>query len=76
LRRQLFLDIGFVSGLSQELRQRYVEANRRAAQFCEQLEQRFLQSRCFRPDAWLRAVREFYRMPHHEKLRRALNHGS
>ena len=72
LRRRLFDDVGFVAGLSAESRQRYVEANRHAARFCEQLERRFLGKRNFRPEGWLRSLRAFYRCPHHQKLRHAL----
>jgi hypothetical protein len=69
--RRLFDQIGYVDGLSRELRQRYEEANRHAAHFCRQLERRFLHARRYRPEAWLRALREFYRSSHHQKLRRA-----
>jgi hypothetical protein len=72
LRRRLFDEVGFMAGLSAELRERYVEANRHAARFCERLEHRFLGKQRFRPEAWLRALREFYRYPHHQKLRCAL----
>ena len=72
LRRRLFDDIGFVAGLSTEIRERYIEANRHAARFCHQLERRFLSAERFRPEAWLRALREFYRYPHRQKLRCAL----
>jgi hypothetical protein len=72
LRRRLFDNVDFVAGLSAELRERYVEANRHAARFCERLEHRFLGKQYFRPEAWLRALREFYRYQHHQKLRCAL----
>jgi hypothetical protein len=72
LRRRLFEEVGFVGGLATGIRERYVEANRHAAQFCGQLERRFLDRRRFRPEAWLRTLREFYRYPHHQKLRFAL----
>jgi transcriptional regulator with GAF, ATPase, and Fis domain len=58
--------------LSAELRQRYEEANRLASRFCQQLERRFLRRQRFHPEAWLRTLREFYRRPHHQKLRYAL----
>jgi hypothetical protein len=70
--RRLFDQVGYVDGLGAEQRQRYEEANRCAARFCQQLERRYLQARRDRPEAFLRALREFYRSPHHQKLRRAL----
>ena len=72
LRRRLFDNVRFVSGLSAELQLRYAEANRVAARFCQQIEQQFLRRQRFRPEAWLRTLREFYRRPHHQKLRYAL----
>jgi hypothetical protein len=72
LHRRLFAEVGFVAGLSAEIRQRYVEANRHAARYCEHLERRFLRKRRFRPELWLRSLREFYRYSHHQKLRCAL----
>jgi hypothetical protein len=72
LRRRLFEDVRFVSGLSAELQLRYEEANRLAARFCRQIERQFLRRQYFRPEAWLRTLREFYRRPHHQKLRYAL----
>ncbi len=70
--RRLFEEVGFVAGLTTEIRQRYIEANRHAARFCQRLERQFLSAQRFRPEAWLRTLREFYRYPHHQKLRCAL----
>jgi hypothetical protein len=72
LRRRLFDEIRFVAGLPAELRQRYEEANHMAAHFCQRIERRFLRRQRFHPEAWLRTLREFYRQPHHRKLRYAL----
>ena len=72
LRHRLFDQVRFAAGLSAELRQRYEEANHVAAGFCQRLELRFLHRQRFRPEAWLRALREFYRRPHHQKLCYAL----
>jgi hypothetical protein len=72
LRRRLFNDIRFITGLPAEIHHRYVEANRHAAGFCQRLEQRFLSSQRFRPESWLRALRDFYRCAHRQKLRCAL----
>ena len=71
--RRLFEDVRFLPGLAADILQRYVEAHRAAAHFCAALERRFLRPRHFRPERWLRAVRECYRRSHHQKLRYALN---
>ncbi len=72
LRRRLFDQVRFVDGHSAATRQRYQEANRHAACFCERLELRYFGRRRFQPEAWLRTLREFYRRPHHQKMRFAL----
>jgi hypothetical protein len=72
LRRRLFDEVSFVTGLSAELLHRYEEANRTAARFCQRLERQFLRRQRFHPEAWLRTLREFYRRPHHQKLSYAL----
>ena len=72
LRHRLFDQVRFAATLSADQRRRYEEANHVAAGFCQRLEQRFLRRQRFRPEAWLRALREFYRRPHHQKLCYAL----
>jgi len=72
LRRRLFDEVSFVTGLPAELLHRYEEANRSAARFCQRLERQFLCRQRFHPEAWLRTLREFYRRPHHQKLSYAL----
>jgi hypothetical protein len=53
-------------------RERYCEAHRCAARFCERLETRFLRRRQARPAALLAELRSFYRLGSHAKLRHAL----
>jgi hypothetical protein len=72
LHRRLFNDVSFIAGQSDATRQRYEEANRHAARFCQRIERHYFAPRRFRPEAWLRALREFYRRPHHHKMRFAL----
>lgn len=72
LHRRLFEDVGYVTDQTPEVRRRYEEANRHAARFCERLQRRHFGRRHFRFEAWLRALRDFYRRPHHQKLCLAL----
>jgi len=69
LHTQLFHRVGYLPELSQECRRRYEEANRHAARFCRQLEEKFLRCRCSRPEAWLAELRRFFRCGYQEKMR-------
>ncbi|HEY5810168.1 MAG TPA: hypothetical protein VIT67_19500 [Povalibacter sp.] len=69
LHARLFDRVSYLPDLSTEGRQRYEQANRYAARFCRSLEQKFLRGRRQRPEAWLGAVRSFFRHSHQEKLR-------
>lgn len=69
--RRLFGAVNFVVSLSVEGRQRYQQANRCAARYCSRLNQHLSRQR-FRPEAWLRSLREFYRLSQQGKLRAAL----
>jgi hypothetical protein len=71
LHRRLFERVRFATHLDEESGRRYREANRHAAAFCRVLEERFLRIRHARPEAWLAALRCFYRCGHREKLRYA-----
>ena len=71
LHERLFDRVGYLPGLSVECRSRYEDANRYAARFCRSIEERFLQRRRSRPEAWLAEVRRFFRQDHHQKLREA-----
>lgn len=71
LHRRLFDCVGYLPHLSAESRCRYEAANRHAARFCRLLEERFLRTRRSRPEAWVSALRQFFRSGHQEKLRLA-----
>jgi len=71
LHTRLFERVRFAAHLDEESGRRYREANRHAAAFCRALEERFLRIRHARPEAWLAALRRFYRCGHREKLRYA-----
>ena len=69
---RLFEGCRLLPHLSGEERQRYAEAHRCAARFCDRLEARFLRRRQARPMALLAELRSFYRLGLHAKLRHAL----
>jgi hypothetical protein len=73
LHRQMFDQVSFVAGLDGESAERYRLANRKAANYCGKLDERFLRPRCKRPEAWLAEIRRFYRCGHSEKVRRTGN---
>lgn len=73
LHRRLFSQVGYVATLDGEDRQRYLEANRYAANFCRRNDERHLSCRRPRVERWLGEFRELYRCSHHQKVRRALN---
>lgn len=72
LHRRLFSQIGFLPTLDSQGRQRYAEANRGAAAFCQRNDQRHLHCRQPRIERWLGELRELFRCSHHHKMRRAL----
>jgi hypothetical protein len=69
LHPRLFHHVGFAPTLDAESRQRYEAANRHAARYCLALEERFLRTRCSRPERWLGELRKFFRAGRQEKLR-------
>jgi hypothetical protein len=71
LHQRLFDRVGYLPELSSEERRRYEDANRYAARFCRSLEERFLKRRRHRPEAWVAALRRFFRQGHQAKLREA-----
>ncbi len=71
LHRQLFDGVRYLDGLDAESLERYQLANRKAARYCSRLDERYLRSRCKRPEAWLAELRRFYRYGHAEKVRRS-----
>jgi len=70
LHERLFHRVRYHAELSAECLARYRDANRFAACFCRQLEERFLRCRRVQPEAWLQELRKFYRLSHAQKLRR------
>lgn len=71
LHERLFHRVCYFAGLSAECLARYREANRFAARFCRQLDERFLRPRRVHAEGWLRELRTFYRLRHAQKLQRA-----
>ncbi len=69
LHQDLFERVSFAPGLDRESLERYQLANRHAARFCRFLDERFLRKRRVRIEAWLAALRRFYRSGHCEKIR-------
>lgn len=73
LHRRLFSQVGFLTTLDAQGRQRYWEANRGAANFCRRNDERYLSCRQPRIERWLGELRELFRCSHHHKMRRALS---
>jgi hypothetical protein len=69
LHASLFDRVSYVPTLDTASRARYEEASRHAARYCRSLEQRFLQRRRLRVEAWLVELRRFFRCGHQEKIR-------
>jgi hypothetical protein len=70
LHERLFHHVRYNAALDTESAERYREANRCAARFCRELDERFLRCRRTQPAAWLQEMRKFYRLSHAQKLRR------
>ncbi len=68
LHAMMFDRVSFVPQLEQTVRQRYEEANRHAARYCRDLDERFLRRRQSRPEAWVSELRRFFRCGHQQKL--------
>jgi len=73
LHSRMFSQVSFAEGLNQESLQRYQEANRHAAYYCRNNDQRFLRCRRRQFNQWLVELREFYRCGHHTKMRRSMH---
>jgi len=73
LHMRMFSQVSFAKELDKTGLQRYQEANRCAAYYCQYTDRKFLSCRQRRVDCWLRELRNFYRCSHHAKLRRALH---
>ncbi len=70
--QRLFEGCRLLPHLTAAERERYSEAHRCAARFCQRLEARYLRRRQARPAALLAELRSFYRLGTHAKLRHAL----
>lgn len=68
LHATMFEHVRFEPQLQASVRQRYEEANRHAARYCRNLDDRFLRGRRLRPEAWVSELRRFFRYPHQQKL--------
>jgi hypothetical protein len=68
LHAMMFDRVSYVPQLEQTVRQRYEEANRHAARYCRDLDERFLRRRQSRPEAWVSELRRFFRCGHQQKL--------
>jgi hypothetical protein len=64
----MFERVRFVPQLQTSVQRRYEEANRHAARYCRDLDDRFLRGRRSRPEAWVSELRRFFRCPHQQKL--------
>jgi hypothetical protein len=72
LHATMFDRVSFAASLEVSIRQRYEEANRHAARYCRDLDERYLRTRRLRPEAWVSELRCFFRFPHHRKLQAAM----
>ena len=72
LHAAMFDRVHFEPQLGRSERARYEEANRRAARYCRDLDERYLRRRRSRPEAWVSELRKFFRFPHREKLAAAM----
>jgi hypothetical protein len=70
LHERLFHHVHFHDALDAESAARYRAANRCAARFCRELDERFWRCRRIQPEGWLQELRKFYRLSHAQKLRR------
>lgn len=70
IRENLFNDVRFDESLDDQSLTRYKDANFYAGKYCMQLESRYLRKK--RNRSMIQDVREFYRLPQAEKIRRIM----
>ena len=70
LHERMFHRVQFCAELDVVSEARYKEANRGAARYCRELDERYLRGRRVQPEAWLQELRKFYRLSHAQKMRR------
>jgi hypothetical protein len=68
LHAAMFDRVRYDAQLEANARHRYEAANRHAARFCRDLDERFLRRRQSRPEAWVSELRRFFRCSHQQKL--------
>jgi hypothetical protein len=73
LHARMFSQISFAQELDHISLQRYQEANRHAAYYCQALDRRYLRCRQRRIESWMLELRGFYRCGHHTKLQRSIH---
>lgn len=71
LHAALFDRVSYLPQLEAAARRRYEEANRYAARYCRDLDEKYLRPRRSRPEAWVGELRRFFRFPHQQKLQAA-----
>lgn len=76
LHRDLFERVSYAGGLDEAHLHRYRLANHEAARFCRQLDDRYLRKRRVRAEAWVGALRRFYRSGQGEKLSQTASHAA
>jgi hypothetical protein len=64
----LFDKVQFLPQSEREVQERYTAANRHAARYCRDLDERYLRRRQSRPEAWVQELRRFFRCGHQQKL--------
>lgn len=68
LHATMFDRVSYMPQLEAGVRERYEAANRHAARFCRDLDDRYLRRRQSRPEAWVSELRKFFRCGHQQKL--------
>lgn len=68
LHAALFDKVTFAPQSERAVLHRYEEANRHAARYCRELDDRYLRRRRSRPEAWVQELRRFFRCGHQQKL--------
>lgn len=68
LHAAMFDRVRFDPQLDASARERYEAANRHAARYCKELDEKYLRRRRSRPEAWVWELRRFFRFPHQQKL--------
>jgi hypothetical protein len=68
LHAAMFDRVSYVPQIEVAVRERYEAANRHAARYCRDLDERYLRRRQSRPEAWVSELRKFFRCGHQQKL--------